>query len=61
MIITTKQDLEKMYNRLLSNCDKAIENSAKGSWAFNFWTSKKEQLFENMSHLGILKNSRTIH
>lgn len=60
MIITTKQELEKMYNRLLSNCDKAIENSTD-AWALDFWKKTKSKLYVNMSELGILKNSKTIH
>ena len=60
MIITTKQELEKMYNRLLSNCDKAIENSTN-AWALDFWKKTKDKLYANMSELGILKNSKTIH
>ena len=60
MIITTKQELEKMYNRLLSNCDKAIENSTD-AWALDFWKKTKDKLYVNMSELGILKNSKTIH
>jgi len=60
MIITTKQELEKMYNRLLSNCDKAIENSTD-AWALDFWKKTKDKLYANMSELGILKNSKTIH
>tara|TARA_B100001057_G_scaffold484315_1_gene562256 strand:+ start:1034 stop:1186 length:153 start_codon:yes stop_codon:yes gene_type:complete len=50
-----------MYDRLLANCDIAIERSEKDSWAFDFWTSTKEELYRNMSDLGILKNNRTIH
>lgn len=60
MIITTKRELEKMYNRLLSNCDKAIENSTD-AWALDFWKKTKDKLYANMSELGILKNSKTIH
>jgi len=60
MIITTKQDLEKMYSRLLKNCDVAIENSTD-SWALDFWKSTKVKLYENMSQLGILKGNKTIH
>jgi hypothetical protein len=60
MIITTKQELEKMYNRLLSNCDKAIENSTD-AWALDFWKKTKSKLYVNMSEFGILKNSKTIH
>ena len=60
MIITTKQELEKMYNRLLSNYDKAIENSTD-AWALDFWKKTKSKLYVNMSEFGILKNSKTIH
>tara|TARA_B100001027_G_C16041767_1_gene230157 strand:- start:191 stop:376 length:186 start_codon:yes stop_codon:yes gene_type:complete len=56
-----QKDLEKMYDRLLANCDIAIERSEKDSWAFDFWTSTKEELYRNMSDLGILKNNRTVH
>ena len=59
MMITNKQ-LEKMYNRLLANCDKAIDNSTD-AWALNFWKQTKEKLYVNMSELGILKNNKTIH
>ena len=47
MIITTEEDLIKMYDRLLKNCDKAIDNSSD-EWARNFWQSTKEKLYENM-------------
>ena len=57
--ITTEQ-LEKMYDRLLKNCDTALANSTS-EWAHNFWTNTKQKLYENMSDLGILKNNRTIH
>ena len=60
MIITTKKDLEKMYDRLLKNCDIAIENS-DDDWSFNFWMSTKIKLYENMSKLGLLKGSKTVH
>jgi hypothetical protein len=60
MIITTKQELEKMYNRLLSNCDKAINNSTD-AWALDFWKNTKNKLYINMSELGILKNHKTIN
>ena len=46
MIITTKKDLEKMYDRLLKNCDIAIENS-NDDWSLNFWKSTKDKLYEN--------------
>lgn len=55
-----KQEIEKMYDRLLANCDIAIERSQEGSWAFDFWTSTKKELFKNMNEIGILSN-RTIH
>ena len=54
------KQLEKMYNRLLANCDKAIDNSTD-AWALNFWKQTKEKLYVNMSELGILKNNKTIH
>jgi|TARA_B100000073_G_scaffold230914_1_gene192799 hypothetical protein len=60
MIITTEEDLIKMYDRLLKNCDKAIDNSSD-EWARNFWQSTKEKLYENMSEMGLLKGSKTIH
>ena len=60
MIITTKQELEKMYNRLLKNCDVAIANSTD-DWALDFWKSTKVKLYENMSQLGILKGNKTLH
>ena len=60
MIITTKKDLEKMYDRLLKNCDIAIENS-DDDWSLNFWKSTKDKLYENMSKLGLLKGSKTVH
>tara|TARA_B100000989_G_scaffold281066_1_gene244970 strand:- start:1630 stop:1812 length:183 start_codon:yes stop_codon:yes gene_type:complete len=60
MIITTKKDLEKMYDRLLKNCDIAIENS-DDDWSLNFWKSTKDKLYENMSKIGLLKGSKTVH
>tara|TARA_B100001094_G_scaffold328946_1_gene390551 strand:+ start:1109 stop:1318 length:210 start_codon:yes stop_codon:yes gene_type:complete len=60
MIITTKQQLEKMYNRLLENCDKAIDRSTD-DWALEFWKKTKNKLYINMSKHGILKNHKTIH
>mgnify|MGYP001178368711 FL=1 len=60
MIITTEEDLLKMYDRLLKNCDKAISNSTD-EWALNFWKSTKEKLYENMSKMGLLKGSKTVH
>tara|TARA_B100001287_G_C22504504_1_gene445253 strand:+ start:443 stop:625 length:183 start_codon:yes stop_codon:yes gene_type:complete len=60
MYIATKEELEKMYTRLLKNCDTAIDNS-KDAWALNFWKKTKSKLYINMSELGILKNSKTIH
>ena len=60
MIITTKKDLEKMYDRLLKNCDIAIENS-NDDWSLNFWKSTKDKLYENMSKIGLLKGSKTVH
>ena len=52
--------IEKMYDRLLKNCDIAIANSTN-SWATEFWTSTKEKLYVNMSELGILKNNKTVN
>jgi hypothetical protein len=60
MIIATKEDLERMYNRLLKNCDIAIENSCD-DWSLNFWKSTKNKLYENMSEMGLLKGSKTVH
>lgn len=55
-----KQDLKKMYDRLLKNCDIAIANSTD-DWAFKYWTSVKEKLQNNMSTLGLLKESKIVH
>ena len=55
-----KIELEKMYDRLLRNCDIAISNSTS-EWAYKFWLGTKEKLYQNMSDLGVLKNNRTIH
>lgn len=49
-----------MYNRLLSNCDKAINNSTD-AWALDFWKNTKNKLYINMSEFGILKNHKTIN
>ena len=49
-----------MYNRLLKNCDIAIENSCD-DWSLNFWKSTKNKLYENMSEMGLLKGSKTVH
>jgi len=56
----SKQKLKKMYNRLLANCDKAINNSTD-AWALDFWKKTKNKLYVNMSKFGILKNNKTIH
>ena len=54
MIITTQEDLVKMYDRLIANCDKAINNSTD-DWARDYWKSTKEKLYQNMSKIGLLK------
>lgn len=60
MIIATKEDLERMYSRLLKNCDIAIKNSCD-DWSLNFWKSTKNKLYKNMSEMGLLKGSKTVH
>tara|TARA_A100001011_G_C13674624_1_gene581080 strand:+ start:78 stop:266 length:189 start_codon:yes stop_codon:yes gene_type:complete len=48
------------YEKLISNCDKAIASS-DDSWAYNYWKSVKEKLHTNMSKLGLLKGSKKVH
>ena len=60
MIITTQEDLVKMYDRLIANCDKAINNSTD-DWARDYWKSTKEKLYQNMSKIGLLEGSKTVH
>ena len=55
-----KNQLKKMYDRLLKNCDTAIANS-NNSWATEFWTSTKQKLYTNMSKHGILKDHKSLN
>ena len=60
LTILDKKIVRKRYEKLLDNCDKAIAQS-DDDWAFNYWTSVKEKLQNNMSNLGLLKGSKTVH
>ena len=60
LTILDKKVIAKRYEQLLANCDKAIARS-DDDWAFDYWTSVKEKLQNNMSTLGLLKGSKTVH
>lgn len=48
------------YEKLLSNCDKALLE-AEDQWAITYWTNVKEKLRKNMSKLGLLKGSKLVN
>ena len=48
------------YEKLISNCDKAIDRS-DDDWSFKYWNKVKEQLRTNMSKLGLLKGSKIVN
>lgn len=58
--VLDKKALQKRYEKLIYNCDQAISQS-EDKWAYTYWTSVKEKLQTNMSTLGLLKKSKTVH
>tara|TARA_B100000575_G_scaffold282347_1_gene273922 strand:- start:762 stop:950 length:189 start_codon:yes stop_codon:yes gene_type:complete len=62
MIIATLDEklTRSRYEKLISNCDKAISRSGD-EWSKNYWTKVKEKLKQNMSELGLLKSSKLVN